>query len=268
MVQSRKDNQGTIQHETPVEQPTENQSQHHGHEEPQSPVLSQYSSLTPLNDNPTEIGQPSHHWFKSWSKALSPVAWLENKSSVARDHLANERTFLAWFRTSLSLTSIGIALVQLSRVSKQIKVARIQKFMTISVQPIVEPLTNPSSSLLSSNGLLFQNLVDFSEQDNDSIQFALNQINQNLINLQSSIDGLNLNVESIRTTRNLASLIGNCYVCIGLLFLFIGTHRYFRVQQVLQLGQFPHSKWSIGIITLLVSILLIFTAIGLLRTSF
>ncbi|POW10808.1 hypothetical protein PSTT_05807 [Puccinia striiformis] len=234
---SRKDNQGTIQHETPVEQPTENQSQHHGHEEPQSPVLSQYR-------------------FKSWSKALSPVAWLENKSSVARDHLANERTFLAWFRTSLSLTSIGIALVQLSRVSKQIK------------STIVEPLTNPSSSLLSSNGLLFQNLVDFSEQDNDSIQFALNQINQNLINLQSSIDGLNLNVESIRTTRNLASLIGNCYVCIGLLFLFIGTHRYFRVQQVLQLGQFPHSKWSIGIITLLVSILLIFTAIGLLRTSF
>ncbi|KAF2865520.1 hypothetical protein BDV95DRAFT_632343 [Massariosphaeria phaeospora] len=34
---------------------------------------------------------------------------LENKGSVARDHLALERTFLAWLRTSLSFASIGIA---------------------------------------------------------------------------------------------------------------------------------------------------------------
>ena len=33
---------------------------------------------------------------------------LQNVGSVARDHLANERTFLAWLRTSLSLASIGV----------------------------------------------------------------------------------------------------------------------------------------------------------------
>jgi uncharacterized membrane protein YidH (DUF202 family) len=33
---------------------------------------------------------------------------LENKGSVARDHLAAERTYLAWLRTSLALASIGI----------------------------------------------------------------------------------------------------------------------------------------------------------------
>ena len=33
---------------------------------------------------------------------------LENRGSVARDHLASERTFLAWLRTSLGLASIGI----------------------------------------------------------------------------------------------------------------------------------------------------------------
>ncbi|SNX81829.1 uncharacterized protein MEPE_00534 [Melanopsichium pennsylvanicum] len=38
---------------------------------------------------------------------------LENEGSVARDHLASERTFLAWLRTSLSLVSIGIAVTQL-----------------------------------------------------------------------------------------------------------------------------------------------------------
>lgn len=42
---------------------------------------------------------------------------LENKGSVARDHLALERTFLAWLRTSLAFASIGIAITQLFRLS-------------------------------------------------------------------------------------------------------------------------------------------------------
>ncbi|CAA7261438.1 unnamed protein product [Cyclocybe aegerita] len=38
---------------------------------------------------------------------------LENSGSVARDHLASERTFLAYMRTSLAIVSSGVALVQL-----------------------------------------------------------------------------------------------------------------------------------------------------------
>lgn len=38
---------------------------------------------------------------------------LENSGSVARDHLASERTFLAYMRTSLAISSSGVALVQL-----------------------------------------------------------------------------------------------------------------------------------------------------------
>lgn len=40
---------------------------------------------------------------------------LQNTASVARDHLANERTYLAWLRTSLTFSSAGIALTQLFR---------------------------------------------------------------------------------------------------------------------------------------------------------
>ncbi|KAL2758782.1 hypothetical protein ACRALDRAFT_1068995 [Sodiomyces alcalophilus JCM 7366] len=42
---------------------------------------------------------------------------LENTGSVARDHLALERTFLAWLRTSLAFASIGVAITQLFRLS-------------------------------------------------------------------------------------------------------------------------------------------------------
>ncbi|KAJ2613260.1 hypothetical protein H4S08_002303 [Coemansia sp. RSA 1365] len=42
---------------------------------------------------------------------------LENKGSVARDHLANERTYLAWIRTSLSLVTVGVAIRQLYRMT-------------------------------------------------------------------------------------------------------------------------------------------------------
>ncbi|KAJ7644992.1 hypothetical protein FB45DRAFT_1053596 [Roridomyces roridus] len=38
---------------------------------------------------------------------------LENSGSVARDHLASERTFLAYIRTSLCVASVGVALAQL-----------------------------------------------------------------------------------------------------------------------------------------------------------
>ncbi|UNI14466.1 hypothetical protein JDV02_001095 [Purpureocillium takamizusanense] len=54
-----------------------------------------------------------------WRKPLGTFqsVELENKGSVARDHLALERTFLAWLRTSLAFASIGIAVTQLFRLN-------------------------------------------------------------------------------------------------------------------------------------------------------
>ncbi|RXW17747.1 hypothetical protein EST38_g8113 [Candolleomyces aberdarensis] len=43
---------------------------------------------------------------------------LENSGSVARDHLASERTFLAYVRTSMALASMGVALVQLFSIAE------------------------------------------------------------------------------------------------------------------------------------------------------
>ncbi|NQU36505.1 MAG: DUF202 domain-containing protein [Actinobacteria bacterium] len=37
----------------------------------------------------------------------------ENTGSRARDHLANERTYLAWIRTSLAVVTIGIVIAEI-----------------------------------------------------------------------------------------------------------------------------------------------------------
>jgi len=39
---------------------------------------------------------------------------LPNVEAAARDHLANERTYLAWFRTGLGVGAIGLALPRLA----------------------------------------------------------------------------------------------------------------------------------------------------------
>ncbi|KAF2999530.1 hypothetical protein E8E14_004131 [Neopestalotiopsis sp. 37M] len=48
-----------------------------------------------------------------WSRFATPV--YKNTGSVARDHLASERTFLAWIRTGLGFVALGIAVERFSQ---------------------------------------------------------------------------------------------------------------------------------------------------------
>jgi uncharacterized membrane protein YidH (DUF202 family) len=68
---------------------------------------------------PSAIEEPGSEpsWWDLISSTKSLV--LENKSSVARDHMANERTFLAWLRTSLSFVTIGVGVTQLFRLENK-----------------------------------------------------------------------------------------------------------------------------------------------------
>ncbi|KIM40483.1 hypothetical protein M413DRAFT_445934 [Hebeloma cylindrosporum] len=76
-------------------------------------TLQHHPCPTPLSSASLQKCPRTKATFLDRLKRFSPSMTLENRGSVARDHLASERTFLAYLRTSLALASTGVALVQL-----------------------------------------------------------------------------------------------------------------------------------------------------------
>ena len=50
---------------------------------------------------------PESVWHLVWHGVR-----LQHQGSVARDHLANERTYLAYIRTALAITGVGLGLIK------------------------------------------------------------------------------------------------------------------------------------------------------------
>lgn len=51
----------------------------------------------------------------------------QNRESRLREHLANERTFLAWLRTSISLIGFGLAIARFGLFLRQLQTATTQQ---------------------------------------------------------------------------------------------------------------------------------------------
>ncbi|KAF8926055.1 hypothetical protein EDD21DRAFT_225826 [Dissophora ornata] len=128
-------------------------------------------------------------FLKDLYSKYSPSLILENKGSIARDHLANERTYLAWLRTSLSLITVGVAVTQLFR------------------------LQSTSSSGTSSSELTH--------------------------------------------VAQMGRPLGGSFIALGMVFLWLGTSRYFHIQTMLSYGQFPASRGSVILATVFIMALLL-----------
>lgn len=86
---------------------------------PPNPPIATATEESPQSTESASAPAERSRWAGFWQHWGSIE--LENKGSVARDHLALERTFLAWLRTSLSFASIGIAITQLFRLNSSLR---------------------------------------------------------------------------------------------------------------------------------------------------
>ncbi|KAI9678062.1 MAG: hypothetical protein M1817_006006 [Caeruleum heppii] len=157
------------------------------------------------NDAERKVG-----WIRGFVDRYGSVE-LENKGSVARDHLALERTFLAWLRTSLAFASIGIAITQLFRLNT-----------TISSR-------------------------DLSDSDDDDSSHTTPFPSSHPDFPGSPIYSPRGTASGVRL-RHVGKPLGATFLAIAIMVLFVGFHRYFESQHWIIRGKFPASRGSVFLI--------------------
>lgn len=195
-------------------------------------------------------------WYKRLVEKYGSVS-LENKGSVARDHLALERTFLAWLRTSLAFASIGIAITQLFRLNTTIASRSQQYQAAIPFSPFVGQsipvellpyLSQGAASTLPSLGptLLDQLLMLPAAGGPGSVVPANSPYHQTAYDEHAAA-----------RLRHVGKPLGATFLAISVVILFIGFHRYFESQHWIIRGKFPASRGSIFLVGFIAGALII-----------
>jgi uncharacterized membrane protein YidH (DUF202 family) len=202
-------------------------------------------------------------WYKSFAEKYGSVS-LENKGSVARDHLALERTFLAWLRTSLAFASIGIAITQLFRLNTSIA-SRSQQYESGNV----DRLGVPFSPLLG-NSIPFEVMQVLQAVMQDNAQPPPARPDSTLLDqllnpppLQAPLKPRDLykssasNDDAAAKLRHVGKPLGATFLAVSIVVLFVGFHRYFEAQHWIIRGKFPASRGSVALVGLIAGTLIV-----------
>lgn len=170
------------------------------------------------NDNNTQL-IPQQRKYLKYFGALR----VKNTGAVARDHLANERTFLAWLRSSLTFASIGVAITQFFRLQ--------------------------SSSTT-------RNLIEATRQAVADYEKSEDHINgvQGPPLLITTPEFYRY-VESIqiqdKKLSKLSTMLGAWFIITAIIIIMMGVYRYFVTQHYLQKGLYPISRVVVCLIFLI-----------------
>lgn len=204
--------------------------------------------------------QERSSWLKKLVDKYGSIT-LENKGSVARDHLALERTFLAWLRTSLAFASIGIAITQLFRLNTSIR-TRDQDEVVLPIQSQLLPL-----SPLLGHGLSPE-LIPLLQQLADAVSRSIppsaprNTLLDQLLLAPTAASASPFHPEAFddhaaAKLRRAGKPLGATFIGISIVVLLIGFHRYFESQYWVIRGKFPASRGSISFVGFIAGALIV-----------
>jgi uncharacterized membrane protein YidH (DUF202 family) len=239
-----------------------NENRHTKNSSPDRP-----SSSPSTSDSSENLKQP---WYRKLVTSYRSVS-LENTGSVARDHLALERTFLAWLRTSLAFASIGIAITQLFRLNtsfadpKQHQEQQRKRdqdnyhYVNLNLNRRDQAAESlPLSPLMGASLTpeIYSHIQSVLEQQSYPIYNSRENSASTLLDQLLQAKPTAFDSHSAARIRHLGKPLGATFLGISIVILFIGFHRYFESQHWIIRGQFPASRGSVAL-TGLIAVMLI-----------